>query len=477
LLLAAVAAIGQTAKKPSLRSLAFNQVGRLFNFPQANLLYSALSMFSKILYSGSTILERGSSDSQVLQRYKSQVVQCLDHRDPSIRRRALDVVAALVDETNVESLVPEIMTYLKLADGDFRTQLVAKIFASVQRFAVSDVWNFDTVLKLLKDSGNYVAKDVITAFCKLIATNSDVRQHAISELYKVLQNEVDTQPLIQVASWALGEFQDSPSDIPEILIRILSMPQTIVDTKCYLLTALAKLAVRFKQVPVVHPTLQQFAQHNHLEIQQRAGELLRILDKANISDAILAPIDPGAEEQPKSMADKAQASVDDDGLLDLGTETGKASPQKVEPSEGIFTPQKVDDLVELSVNPAPQPPPEPQGPPGSVEALKTADYVIFFELQQNAVNPRQFAIRSSVFGRGEVPLTQFMIQYGVPQGWGIITQPPSSTVLEPKGGRPILQVMVLENRGPNPLLMVAQISYMYRTQPIKEGGRINPIFG
>jgi hypothetical protein len=103
--------------------------------------------------------------------------------------------------------------------------------------------------------------------------------------------------------------------------------------------------------------------------------------------------------------------------------------------------------------------------------------VIYFELQRNANNPRQLAIRSTVFGLGEIPLTQFAVQYGVPQGWGIVAQPPSSPVLEPAGGAPIRQVMLLENRAVNPLAMITQISYMYRTQPIKEAGRVNPIFG
>jgi hypothetical protein len=276
ILLAAVATIGQTANKPSLRPLAFNQVGRLFTFPQPNLLYSALSMFSRILYHDSTVIERGSADSEVLQRYKSQVVQCLDHRDPSIRRRALDVVAALVDESNVESLIPEILVYLKLADRDFRAQLVAKVFVAVQRFAPSVEWNFDTVLKLLKDSGNYVGGEVISDFCKLIAQNPDLRVHAIPQLYAALRAEINTQPLIQVSAWALGEFQDAPSDIPDILIRLLSMPQTTVDTQCYLLTALAKLASRLGQTPLARPVFEMFSKHNHLEIQQRAGELLRV---------------------------------------------------------------------------------------------------------------------------------------------------------------------------------------------------------
>jgi hypothetical protein len=81
-----------------------------------------------------------------------------------------------------------------------------------------------------------------------------------------------------------------------------------------------------------------------------------------------------------------------------------------------------------------------------------------------------------VFGLGEVPLPKFVVHYGVPPGWGIVAQPPSGNVLEPKGGRPIRQLLFLENRGQSPLVMLTQIAYMYGTQPIKENGRINPIF-
>jgi hypothetical protein len=454
LLLSAVTTIGQSAKKSSLRSLAFNQVGRLFTFPQPNLLYSALSMFSNILYSNSTIIDRGSSDAQVLQRYKSQVVRCLNHRDPSIRRRALDVVTALVDETNFESLIPEIMGYLKLANRDFRTQLVAKVFTSVQRFAPSSIWNFDTVLRLLKDSGNYVGNDVITAFCTLIARNLDIRQHAMDELYLAIQNEVDTQPLIQVAAWALGEFLDPPSDVPEILIRLLPMPQTTPDTRCYLLTALAKLAVRFGTVSIVRPVFEKWANQNHLEIQQRAGELLRVLDKTALCKAILAPVEVDEAE----LGMPVSTSVDDVRLLELGP---APLTQPVVPEVAIAEPPPLT---------------EPQPPPGAVEAQRTADYVIYFQIQRNANNPRQIAIKSTVFGLGAIPLTQFLVHYGVPQGWGIAARAPSSSVLEGKGGRPIQQIMILENRGVNPLTMLTQVNYLYRTQPIQETGRINPIF-
>jgi hypothetical protein len=108
--------------------------------------------------------------------------------------------------------------------------------------------------------------------------------------------------------------------------------------------------------------------------------------------------------------------------------------------------------------------------------MRTPDYVVYFELQRSAANPRQLAIRVTIFGLGEIPLTQFAVQYGVPQGWLIQAKPPSSPVLEPLAGRPVQQLLFLENRGPGKLAMLTQTSYMYRTQPIKESGRINPIF-
>jgi len=59
----------------------------------------------------------------------------------------------------------------------------------------------------------------------------------LSELHTALKSEIDIQPLIQVAVRVLGEFQGSESDVLEIIEKLLSMPQTTVNTKCCLLTA------------------------------------------------------------------------------------------------------------------------------------------------------------------------------------------------------------------------------------------------
>ena len=84
------------------------------------------------------------------------------------------MILAIVNEQNVEKLVPEIMRYMKLVDTDFRAEIVAKLFSSVQRFAPSPTWNVEAVLHLVIENGNFAGNDVITAFCRLITDNVEV---------------------------------------------------------------------------------------------------------------------------------------------------------------------------------------------------------------------------------------------------------------------------------------------------------------
>ena len=497
ILFQAIQTINSSAKKSSLRALAYNQIGRLFTFKEPNVLYSALSAFSSILYSDNKVLDRSSADSVVLQRYKSQVVSCLDHRDASIRRRALDVVTALVDESNVESLIPEVMQYLHLADGDFRVELVAKVISSVQRFAPSPEWNFDTVINIIIDSGNYIGYDVISSVCKLIGTHPDIRFKAISKLTEKISEHIENQPLIQVASWTFGEFlEDENSDVIQTMNKIITMPQTKAETKGYILTALSKLAIRFNKVQEILPIISQFTKNNNLELQQRAGELVHILQRPDLAEDLLAPLEFD-EAPPGEFA----ANESKEMLIDLGDLT-PSKPQAAATTSTAKPANPLEELLGLAPTPAPAQPAattattttttpaaakttqapaaeqkkEIKPPNGAVEALKTPDYVIYFEIQKNQNNPNQLAIRVSIFNRGDVPLTQFAVQYGVPNGWAISAQAPSGNVLEPIGGKPIMQVLLLQNRGVLPLQMRTQIQYLYRSQPLKENGTINPIF-
>ena len=51
-------------------------------------------------------------DHSTVSRHRSTIIGCLKESDPSIRRRALEVVFALVNLKNVEELVRELLNYL-----------------------------------------------------------------------------------------------------------------------------------------------------------------------------------------------------------------------------------------------------------------------------------------------------------------------------------------------------------------------------
>jgi hypothetical protein len=57
----AVETLVAVSKKQSLGGLAFNEVGRLLSMRQPNVLYSALSSFARVIYSGNSALNRAMS--------------------------------------------------------------------------------------------------------------------------------------------------------------------------------------------------------------------------------------------------------------------------------------------------------------------------------------------------------------------------------------------------------------------------------
>lgn len=472
LLFQAVETIVATAKKPSLRALAFTQIGRLFQYAEPNVLYSALSVFSRVLYSGNEIIDRTSGDSIALQRYKTSVVQCLNHRDKSIRRRALDVVSALVDENNSETLIPEVLDYVKLADSEFRVEMIAKIYTAVQRFAPSPQWNFDIIHRILIENGNYVGTDLITSFCKLIMNDLELHQHAVEELATSLLNNCENQVLMQVTAFILGEYMIKDTfDAVDNLKRILSMPQTSNQTKGYIITALSKLAVRFGKSQEMIPFFNALQTSNNLDVQQRAGEMALLLENTELSEEVLMPL---IQEETTDIV-VHQDKNDGEELLIITNDAPRRPSSPV-----VKVPSVISDLLDIGATPVVVPPPvtEPKitPPPGAVEALRKPDYVIYFEIKKNPKDERQMAIRASVFNLGSIALNRFGLKFGVSIGWNVNVQPPSNTTLQPIGSPPILQQLFVYTQGNSPLMMKVQISYFYGAQPINEVGEINKIF-
>ena len=67
---------------------------------------------------------------------------------PGCRRRALELVYALVNEGNIKTLTKELLDYLKVSDVEFKPDLTSKICMLVQRFAPDKQWHLDSLLQV-----------------------------------------------------------------------------------------------------------------------------------------------------------------------------------------------------------------------------------------------------------------------------------------------------------------------------------------
>jgi hypothetical protein len=470
-----VETICTVSKKPSLRGLAFNQIGRLLSSKDPNVLYSALSVFARVLYREHSVLNRGSADSMALQRYKTQIVKCLSHNDPSIRRRALDVISALIDESNAESLIPEIIVYLKIADSDFRAELVSKIYAAVQKFGTNSRWNFDVIHQMLIDSGSYASMEIVSSFCELISSTPDLHIHAVDRLNESLMTFSDNQTLMQVAAFVIGEFATADRGAIAGLASIVTLPQTAAETQMYAITALAKMAARFGQKEQVHEVLTKLARSNNLEVQQRAGEMAKLLTHGEVCEEMLAPIeerDAAAPAAPRIVAEPAQAAKPSDSVLgDILQELDAP----VAPA--------ASSLIDL-IDTAPPPPvvaaPTRQAGPAAVapqpaamtELVRQNDFVIFGQAIANVQDRRQIALNVLVFGTGQTALQDFRMDFQVSGGWQVRPQRPDGATLPPAGQGRLTQVLFLLNLTNAPFQMQIKVAYRYGTLPVSASGTV-----
>jgi hypothetical protein len=91
-----------------------------------------------------------SIDTNAVQRHRNIILDCLRDSDISIRRRALELSYALINESNVRILIRELLAFLEVADNEFKLGMTTQIPLAAERFAPNKRWHIDTVLRVLK---------------------------------------------------------------------------------------------------------------------------------------------------------------------------------------------------------------------------------------------------------------------------------------------------------------------------------------
>ncbi|KAK7407266.1 hypothetical protein VNO78_09024 [Psophocarpus tetragonolobus] len=337
-----------------LRVLAINILGRFLSNRDNNIRYVALNMLMKAV----------TADGQAVQRHRATILECVKDSDASIRKRALELVYVLVNETNVKPLVKELIDYLEVSDLDFKGDLTAKICSIVAKFSPEKIWYIDQMLKVLSEAGNFVKDEVWYALIVVISNASELHGYTVRALYRAFQMSAEQEILVRVTVWCIGEYGDmlvnnvgmldiedpitvTESDAVDVVEIAIKRHASDLTTKAMALVALLKHSSRFPSCSErIKEIIVQFKGSFVLELQQRAIEFNSIITKhQNIRSTLV-------ERMP--VLDEATFIGRRDGSLPGAASTTTAP--SVSLPNGVAKPvAPLVDLLDLSADDTPAP--------------------------------------------------------------------------------------------------------------------------
>ncbi|GAA5899944.1 AP-1 complex subunit gamma [Sporobolomyces salmoneus] len=350
-----------------LRVMAINILGKFLGNRDNNIRYVALNTLNKVV----------AMDTNAVQRHRAIILDCLRDGDISIRRRALELSYALINEQNVRVLIRELLAFLEVADNEFKLGMTTQVCAAAERFAPNRRWHIDTVLRVLKLAGNYVREEVLSGFIRLITHTPDLQSYTVYKLYTALKQDVSQESLTLAGVWTIGEYGDvllqggtvadnggeeeegatattseavNEKDVIDLLEKILVSPYTNTTIRQFVLTAITKLSTRFSQpdqIARLGKALHQFDTSVELELQQRAIEFGKLLSLDSVRGGVLERMPPpeikatvmGTVSEKRPVGSLRR---DKDALLDL---MGDESSSPTSASTPAVQQQTTQDLL------------------------------------------------------------------------------------------------------------------------------------
>lgn len=204
----------------------------------------------------------------------------------------MELSFTLINESNIRVLVRELLSFLEVADNEFKPTMTSQIGIAADRYAPNKRWHIDTMLRVLKLAGNYVKEPILASFVRLIAQTTELQTYTAQKLYAALKEDITQEGLTIAGTWVIGEYGDSllrggqyeeeelvtevkESDIVDLFATILGSAYSGQIVTQYIVTSMIKLTTRFtdaEQVEKIRRLMQRFQTNLDVDVQQRAVE-------------------------------------------------------------------------------------------------------------------------------------------------------------------------------------------------------------
>uniref|UniRef100_A0A8C6Y1D7 AP-1 complex subunit gamma n=1 Tax=Naja naja TaxID=35670 RepID=A0A8C6Y1D7_NAJNA len=445
-----------------LRVLAINILGRFLLNNDKNIRYVALT----------SLLKTVQTDHNAVQRHRSTIVDCLKDLDVSIKRRAMELSFALVNGNNIRGMMKELLYFLDSCEPEFKADCASGIFLAAEKYAPSKRWHIDTIMRVLTTAGSYVRDDAVPNLIQLITNSMEMHAYTVQKLYKAILGDYSQQPLVQVASWCIGEYGDllvsgqceeeepiqvTEDEVLDVLESILVSNLTASVTRGYALTAIMKLSTRFTcTVNRIKKVVSIYGSSIDVELQQRAVEYNALFKKY---DHMSNDITPVISTAPSSKAASAGGELLD-LLGDLNPTTGEilcSGGRRTGWWEAQFWEAIGLSVLLLQVLQAPAP--QIPQPPFLLDGLSSPPIFNDIPSGENASNST------------DVDMTDFVFQAAVPKTFQLQLLSPSSSSIPAFNTGTITQVIKVLN--PQKLRMRIKLTYNHKGSAMQDLAEVN----
>lgn len=252
-----------------------SKLGKFITGRETNVRYLGLEAMTHLASRGETL--------EPIKQNQKQIVASLRDRDITVRRQALDLLYAMCDHTNAQSIVAELLKHLQTADYAIREEMVLKIAILAEKYATDAQWYVDISLRLLSMAGDHVSDEVWQRVIQIVTNNEELQDYACRNILRYIKAELCHESLVRIGGYILGEFghiiadTEGCSPIEQFIALHSKLAGSQSETRAIILSCFIKFVNLF---PEIKPQLVQvFNAHSNIvdaELQQRACEYLAL---------------------------------------------------------------------------------------------------------------------------------------------------------------------------------------------------------
>uniref|UniRef100_A0A671XXE9 AP-1 complex subunit gamma n=1 Tax=Sparus aurata TaxID=8175 RepID=A0A671XXE9_SPAAU len=421
-----------------LRVLAINILGRFLLNNDKNIRYVALT----------SLLKTVQTDHNAVQRHRSTIVDCLKDLDVSIKRRAMELSFALVNGNNIRGMMKELLYFLDSCDPEFKADCASGVFLAAEKYVTHTPTSLHIRFTFCL-AGSYVRDDSVPNLIQLITNSVEMHAYTVQRLYKALLDDISQQPLVQVASWCIGEYGDllvsgqceeeepiqvTEDEVLDVLEGLLVSNLSTPVTRGYSLTAIMKLSTRFTSVNRIKKVVSIYGSSIDVELQQRAVEYNALFKKYDHMRPALLERMPIME---KSASNGPTEIVQTNGETEPSVEP-KHPPPVTQPANQVRNGLKID-----------------------------------FTFERANPNPNIAVITIHASNSTEADMTDFVFQAAVPKTFQLQLLSPSSNVVPALNQGTVTQVIRVLNPQKQQLRMRIKLTYTLKGSPVQDLAEVN----